>query len=300
MRTLAFAILFSIAFAAGLPAQTTIELRPAPGLEPVAERIRQTPPERIERLFDLFGNPDGGPIIVVLAGEDSSYAQGVPPSVSGYADPSAGVIVILPQRERTYPWSDLEETYLHELAHVLIGRASGGGEIPRWFHESIAMAVSTPWTFEDRSRTTFAMIRQWNATPADMERWFRGDTGDVGRAYAIGEAFGRDFITRYGILGVRRILERVANGVSFDRAFNEFTGRSPDGAWLKFWDDQTFVSRTIPLISSGTVLWLLITLLALLAFRRRRARDAMFREMWEMEEQMELMRALSDEDEPVN
>ena len=289
----ALALLF-ILIAVSLQAQT-IELQVAPGLEGAAAELQQVPRERVQYLADIFGAA-GQRVIVVLADEDSSLASGVSPWVAGYAQPSAGVVVIFPARAQTYPYSDLGETYLHELAHVFIGRAAGGGDVPRWFHESIAMALSTPWTFEDRGRTTLAMLRRWDSTPSDMERWFRGDQGDVSRAYAIGEAFGRDFVRRYGILGVRRILERVDEGIPFDRAFQEFTGRTPAGAWLKFWEDQTFVSRTIPLISSGTVLWLLITVLALLAFRRRRQRDERLRELWTLEEQLEMMRSVPDDE----
>lgn len=276
-----------------------IELRVGPGQEQAARRIREIPAARVERMADVFGQTSDDRIIVVIADDESSLARDVPEWVAGYAQPSAGVVVILPSRAQSYPYSDIPETYLHELAHVFIGRAAGDGDVPRWFHESIALTLSTQWTLEDRGRTTLAMIRRWDATPDDMNRWFRGDPGDVRRAYAIAEAFGRDFIDRYGILGIRRILGRVDDGVPFERAFQEYTGRTPEGAWYVFWESQTFISRTVPLITSGTVVWLLISLLALLAFRRRRARDARIREMWALEEQLELLAANQD-DETVN
>jgi len=41
----------------------------------------------------------------------------------------------------------------------------------------------------------------------------------------------------------------------------------------------------VPVLTSSVTLWLLITLLALWAIRRRRARDAALRRIWEEEEE---------------
>ena len=292
--------MFAVLTADAVASATPIELRPAPGQEHAAREIEAVPAARVQALGDFFGNDDDRPILVTLAGERSGLAQDVAPWVAGYAVSGAGVVVIFPDRASSYPHSDLTETYLHELAHVFIARKAGGEDVPRWFHEAIAMAVSTDWSLQDRGRTTIGMIRRWDATHEDLERWFRGDAGESRRAYAIAEAFGRDYVRRYGPLGVQRVLARVADGIPFDRAFQEFTGRTVDGAWFTFWEDQTLVHRTIPLVSSGTVLWLVITGLALLAFRRRRARDARMEEMWSLEERIETLQPEGLDDETVN
>lgn len=276
-----------LAWSRAADAATSIEVHPSPGFEPAAERIEAVPPATIAKLQSVFGVTDAGTIIVTIAGENSSLAREVPEWVAGYAIGSAGVVVLFPERATTYPHNDLIETYLHELAHVFTARAAGDGEVPRWFHESIALATTTAWGLQDQSRTTIGMVRRWNATPDDLEQWFRGSPSEARRAYAISEAFGRDFLQRYGVLGVQRILARVRDGVPFEHAFQEFTGRTIDGAWYQFWDDQTFVHRTIPIIGSGTILWLMITFLAIIAFRRRRERDAQYSYLWELEEEME-------------
>lgn len=293
-------IVLLLLFAAAASAET-IELRPAPGQQHAAVRLRQVPAERLDQLRAILAAPPADqPVIVTLAGEDSGLARDVPPWVAGYAHGSAGVVVIFPQRATAYPHDGLGETFLHELAHIYIHRAAGGGEIPRWFHEAMALTLSTGWTMEDRGRTTYAMIRRWNASPGDVDRWLTGNSSEARRGYAIAEAFGRDFLQRYGPRGVQTILRRVREGVPFDRAFSEFTGRTVEGAWLQFWDDQTFVHRTIPLISSGTVLWLCISLLAIAAFRRRRHRDALMHEMWDAEEELLMLDESESDEETVH
>ena len=41
-----------------------------------------------------------------------------------------------------------------------------------------------------------------------------------------------------------------------------------------FWSRQTFWYRWVPLLTSSVTLWILVTMLALWAMRKRRARDA--------------------------
>src|SRR4051812_48575303 len=97
------------------------------GLEPVAARIRAVPPGRLQdaaRLAGLFRA--GPPVRVILAPEGSALATSAPPWVSGFADPAAGVVVLMPARAPSYPDSSLEDLLRHEVAHVLIGRAAGG------------------------------------------------------------------------------------------------------------------------------------------------------------------------------
>jgi hypothetical protein len=59
-------------------------------------------------------------------------------------------------------------------------------------------------------------------------------------------------------------------------------------------------------VASGTGLWIVITLLALLAFQRRHARDARLRRLWDEEErvaaEIAALRATEGarHDEPVN
>jgi hypothetical protein len=46
-------------------------------------------------------------------------------------------------------------------------------------------------------------------------------------------------------------------------------------------------SRWIPLLTSSLALWMTITFLALWAIRRRRRRDALIRERWDLEDQLQ-------------
>jgi hypothetical protein len=289
-----FAILLSGALAAPaqepprVPAQVSpqVIVEAAPGLEGVAARLRGIDPARLASAMRLVGlKAPGPPIRVILAPEGSAAAAAVPPWVSGYALGDQGLIVLLPGRVPSYPDSSLSDLLAHEVTHVLIARAAGGGDLPRWFHEGLAMIAGLSWGIEDRSRLTLALLVDRPISLGELDQRFAGGQGEVNRAYAVAGAFVRDLFDRYGRQVAARILQGVARGLPFDQAFQAATGTPLAEAASAFWDRQTFWYRWVPIVTSSVTLWMAVTLLALWAIQRRRARDAAQRRVWDQEEE---------------
>lgn len=263
-----------------------LEIEAPPALDPIAKRLGELDRRELEGAMRLVGlREPGPPIRVILAPEGSEAAERVPPWVSGYAFGEMGVIVLLPQRVPAYPDSSLEDLLRHEVAHVLVARASGGRPLPRWFHEGMAMIAGLSWGFDDRSRLTLALLTDRPVSLNALDDRFAGAQAEVNRAYAISGAFVREVFERYGPEAAPEILAGVARGLSFEDAFQAATGVSLAEAEESFWDRQTFWYRWVPVLTSSVTLWLLITLLALWAIRRRRRRDAAIRRMWDEEEE---------------
>lgn len=288
-RVLLFGLcLWTVAVSALEPPRLVFEAPPR--LASVAARLRSIGPSRLASTMRLVGlDTPGPPIRVILAPEGSGPAVLVSPWISGYALSNQGLIVLMPQRVPSYPDSSLEEVLRHEVAHVLIDRASGGRPLPRWFHEGLALIAGGSWGFDDRSQLTLALLGDRPVSLAELEQRFAGEHGQVNRAYAIAGAFVRDLFDRYGPAAAPRILSGVAHGQSFAAAFRAATGVSLAAAESSFWRRQTFWYRWVPILTSSVTLWLLITLLALMAIQRRRRRDAVLRRAWDEEE--ERMRA---------
>jgi hypothetical protein len=205
--------------------------------------------------------------------------------------------VLLPARTPSYPDSSLEELLRHEVAHVLVARAARGRPLPRWFHEGVAMIAGSSWGLDDRSRLTVTMIGGSGSelSLAEVERQFSADRGSTFNAYAIAGAFVN------GLLGgdddtVARILGGVGRGLPFEDAFREATGATLAEAERSFWRRQSFWYRWVPILTSSVTLWMLITMLAVWAMGKRRARDAALRRRWDEEER----RQNPDPGEPVN
>ena len=266
------------------PPRLIVEAPPA--LAPAAARLRAIDPQQLASAMRLVGlSRPGPPIRVIVAPEGSGPAVLVAPWIAGYSLSDKGLVVVMPQRIPTYPDSSLEDLLRHEVAHVLIARASANRPLPRWFHEGMAMIAGGSWGLEDRSHLTLALMVDRPVSLAELEERFAGGQGEVNRAYAIAGAFVRDMFERYGPGAAPAILAGVARGLSFEDAFRAATGTSLAAAESSFWSRQTFWYRWVPILTSSVTLWLLVTLLALWAMKRRRARDAALRRLWDTEEE---------------
>ncbi len=273
-------------FATGEPA-TVPELvfDAAAGTEAEAAALAALPAERLTNLGARLGLTDlGAPIRVILAAEDSPLATRVPPWINGYAYGQVGVVVLLPDRVPRYPVSSLAEVLTHELAHVLIDRAAHGRPVPRWFHEGLAMSLDGRWGVGDWPRFGLALLSLDRLSLGAVERGFGGDQAAVARSYAASGAFVHFLERRHGAGLPQRVLARVAAGTSFDAAFLDAAGETLGAAQDAFWGTQSWWIRWLPIAASSATLWLLISLLAILAIVRRRQRDRRRHEVWELEE----------------
>jgi len=261
----------------------------AQGLPQYATRIDEIDPRRLAIAMRLLGlEVPGESILLVLAPEDSLVARSAPTWISGYALNDRDVAVLFPARTPSYPDSTFEELVLHEVGHILVSRAADGGIIPRWFNEGLALFIGRPWRLEDHSRVTWALVSGRQISLADLEPYFNRSRETAGHAYALAGAFVQDLVNRQGATSVAQILAGVAAGSNFADAYLDATGQSLKKAEKDFWSRHTFLYRWIPVLGSSATLWLLITGLALIAFRHRQAKTAALEQRWEEEDSQSL------------
>jgi hypothetical protein len=248
--------------------------------------------------MDLVGLDDAGePILVLVAPEGSRLAQSAPKWVAGYARADESFIVVFPARATEYPIDGMEELLRHEVAHVLIYRAGGSREVPRWFNEGLATVAGDSWGLSDRSRFTMAMVRGEPISLRSVEKMFYEDRAAVARAYAISGAFAYDLLQREGADAGARILAEVRAGHEFPEAFRRATGKSLYSVEREFWRRKTLWNRWIPWATRSVALWGVITLLAMWAMRVRQRRNRLRLEAMELADQIAELRTLEDEDE---
>ncbi len=247
-----------------------------PGLPASASRLAEASYPWMAGVMDLVGvSGPGPPIRVLLAPESSPLAKSVPPWVSGYTDGVSNTVVLLPERTPTYPDGGLEEVLAHEVAHVLISRASAGRRIPRWFNEGVAVLASRSWRFRDETELALALFSDEKVPLYRLDDLFAGNRWQVERAYALSGALVQDLLDRYGTGLPAALLSRVAQGLSFEEALRRTTGTTLIDVGEAFWARQSVLKRWIPILTSTAVLWLGITFLALVAaVKRRRDRAA--------------------------
>lgn len=274
--TLLFAVLLALTSRAE---PVKLDVLAGDGMERVARGIREGDRRRFDSVMELVGVEDAGaPILVLVAPENSELARKTPSWISGYAVPEESFVVVFPQRASKYPIDGMEELLRHEVAHVLIERAAGGGEVPRWFNEGVATVAGESWSVGDRTMVTVTLTRGGEMSFERVDEMFGEGAQSVGRAYALSGAFVNDLLRREGATAVAGILSRVKEGSPFEYAFVRVTGKTIQRAEREFWRRRTFWNRWIPLLSSSLVLWGVVTLLATWAtaarLRRNRARLA--------------------------
>jgi MYXO-CTERM domain-containing protein len=245
-------------------------------------------------LADIVGTvglaEPGPPIQVVLAAEDSEAARGTSAWVAGYAIGHAGLVVLFPARSPVYPHDTLEDVLRHEVAHVLIARAAGGREVPRWFHEGLAVVVERPWDFEDRSRLAWELMAGPRLRLLEIDALFDGGATAQSRAYSLSAAFVRDLIREHGGTAPAAILRLVRDEVPFDRAVATVAGQPLGLVEDGFWERQRVWTVWMPMVTSGEAFWFGMILLAALAVWRRRRHGAAIRRKWEEDERAALER----------
>lgn len=257
-------------------------------LRATAQQLSELPMERFTPAMRLFGLERAGrPVRVSLAPDGSPEAMAVDDWVAGYAYGALSRVVLLVDRTPRYPDGSLEELLDHEIAHVLLARAAGNRPVPRWFNEGLAMVAGHAWGLSDRSRLTLAMVTRTEISVDELDRLFAGHRGQVGRAYAVSGALVRDLLSRYGADAAARILRDVRLGFDFDEAMRRSTGRDVAGFEASFWRRHSFLYRWVPILTSSFTLWVGIVLLALVAFRRRRARNAEIEALWDIQDELE-------------
>jgi hypothetical protein len=167
---------------------------------------------------------------------------------------------------------------------VLIHRAAGGRPVPRWFNEGLALQAEHGWRFQDQSQLLYQLLIGSGTNLETIDRLFAGDRNSQTRAYALAGAFVRDLSERYGAATPADILMRVRRGVPFDTAFTDATGKTVPGEEADFWERQRIWTMWFPIITSSTTLWLVVTLIALLAIQRRRRKNVEIEKKWEEED----------------
>jgi len=254
-----------------------------PGMAALKSRLESSDPKGLADVARLVGlESPGAPISIQFVDSSSDLARSVPPWIVGFAEREK--VVIFPSRSPGYPHSTLDDVLRHEVAHVLIWRASSGNPIPRWFNEGLAMAAERQRQFRDQTQLFLHLASGSRLSFEDIDRLFNGGQDDQTRAYLLSGTLVWDLLKEHGESAGGRILDEVGRGSSFETAFRNVTGKSTTAAEAEFWKRQRVWTTWLPILFSQETLWMAITLLTFLAIWRVRKRSAAIRKRWEEEE----------------
>ena len=276
-----------------VPAAATADITvDAPSsLAAAAERVRAVDLERLDAALMRAGLTRPAQVQITLIPEDDPRAAQVPRWIVGLALGGRD-IVIFPGRVLSYPYDSLESVVRHEIAHLALTTRAGSNDLPRWFHEGVAISVDAGWSVSAQVRLVAAMFD--DPGTAQLRRLFASDSESGARqAYLLSAVLIEDLRKRHGAGVPGAIAARIAAGAPFDAAFHEETGETPDAAAARAWRAYRQWTAWLPAITGASAMWAVILLIAFAAYATRMRRRVLRRKQWDEEE------TVSPPDDPI-
>ncbi len=205
----------------------------------------------------------------------------------GYAVAGRRIIVLKTAFLRGTVHADVLSTFRHELVHILVRDAAGpyAALVPRWFNEGLAMIHTRAWGLRDVVGISKHLITRKPLPLGELTRGFPEGRSSAGVAYAQSYLFMTHLRKEYGRDAPGSILRRVGSGTAFNEAFHQVTGEPLYRVEAEWRRGLTWRYRYIPMVTSGGTLWLLVTLLFVLGYLRKRRRNRLRMEEWKEEEE---------------
>jgi len=159
------------------------------------------------------------------------------------------------------------ETIRHELAHIMLHALAKGASLPRWYHEGVAMYLAGEATYERlREQSGAAGFGELDSL-AQLDRGFNNEHRvSTQRAYAMAAGFVKFAV--HQVSDKRALLElhqRMASGLDFSAAFAASFGRHPEDLYAVYAAKVGQSASTWSLLLSDSVLWSMVSLLAVAA-----------------------------------
>lgn len=262
--------------------ELNLTIEAPPSLALVAGRVRNIDRQQLAAALARAGLDLPPRVHVTLLPEDDARARATPRWIVGRAFGSYDV-VIFPDRVGSYPYGSLESVVWHEVVHLALSAQAGGRPLPRWFHEGVAMSVEKGWGLTSQVRLLLAAVRDPGL--ADLGRLFDAEAQpETASAYLLAAALVSDVRQRHGAAAPGAIVDRVARGTPFAHAFELQTGDTPDEAAARAWALYRRWTSWIPVVTSGSAVWIAILALAFIAFMSTLRKRARRRRQWDEEQ----------------
>ncbi len=166
---------------------------------------------------------------VLLMGDREAFRQMTGnPLVTAFAIPEANLIAIHVSPATRNPYM-LQETFLHELCHLLLHGQMEGASLPRWLEEGICQWVSGSLgeiAAGDALETSEISIARRPIPMIALEERFPGSGDPILQAYAQSRSLVEYVVSRYGKEGPQGILRLLKEGHRVDQAIGLALGIS--------------------------------------------------------------------------
>jgi hypothetical protein len=178
---------------------------------------------------------------------------------------------------------DLETIVVHELVHCAILRAARDVDIPRWFHEGVAMTLAGQISFEEQVALSHAVLAGRLLPLSSIDSVNLLSPAGAALAYSQSHAAVLFLVDKYGIDVIGLIVEAAAETGHFDKGVMEALGLTPDELALLLANAIRQRYGLAFIFGDLAYVWLMVLAVAVVAFfavrrRKRKRKAAMERE----------------------
>lgn len=246
------------------------------------------------RVTRELGAPSGEVLIRVGRDPDEMTAlappDAPPPAYAvGVTYPRLSLVLLTLTAPSTWERPPVDRVLVHEWSHLSLHRALGDAHAPLWFDEGLAI-------HEARERSLDRVRVLWEATVRgtlipldDLDARFPDRVHAVDLAYAESADFvGWLFTHGDGGAGeVRRLVERMHGGQDFEEAISQTYSAGIGQLEVDWRGELGRRYAALPLLLGSSFAWLVVLVLLVMAYRRKRKDDARTLARWEAEEARE-------------
>jgi hypothetical protein len=272
--------------------ETPITIRYPEGLESTAAQILDKAGGFLEGSGLVLGLEFSGQYSIVLADSEEQFVKLQPgripaPEWAGALTyPALGTVLLKTPGVMKVSGSPYWSLLQHEMVHLVLGEAelARGVNFPRWFSEGLATYISGEMHLSRLLSLGWAQATGRAPALAELEMNFPADPARAEAAYARSYLFIKYISRRFGDDAVAKLVASslrtgtIERGVmdAFDVPFSEVL----DG----FSQYSRIKATWIPAITSTASLWMMITILFLVAYMRKKVLGYRQLARWEEEE----------------
>ena len=113
---------------------------------------------RIYRKVAPMQRPDRSPLRIIYYSKNDTSAKGIILPEWGGGGTIGGNLIVIPVDFKPFLQQNFTQITVHELVHAVLYRAYPGVNVPRWFHEGLAMMLSGELSFEENTVVSKAVL----------------------------------------------------------------------------------------------------------------------------------------------
>jgi predicted metallopeptidase len=201
------------------------------------------------------------------------------------AYPSLNLIIMKSPRVMKAGVIDLAKIFKHELTHIAVGRAfRGREEVPRWLDEGLAMYESREWSFSRVSTMTKAVLTDSLIPLAEITTSFPREVERAELAYCQSFYLVSFLVSEFGREDFHRFIREYTRGRDLKEILVTVYGMGWDDLEEEWKGYLRLRFSWIPILTSTTTLWFLITLVFIFGYARKKRTQRMLYEQWQKED----------------